>query len=148
MVLEVLHQLQACSPAPGESTPSWTSTLNHHCLPLNYVTWRTQIQGKIPTFIFTETLLTTFLYVCIEYSQGCLAMAGRWRSENNLQKVDVSFLFPPCGNGARVIRLMAKCFYPLSHLTGPISILLRILCIIAVFMSSLPLPLLSSAPPR
>lgn len=112
MVLEVLHQLQACSPAPGESTPSWTSTLNHHCPPLNYVTWRTQVQGKIPTFIFTETLLTTFLYVCIEYSQGCLAMAGRWKSENNLQKVDVSFLFPPCGNGAQVIRLMAKCFYP------------------------------------
>lgn len=68
MVLGVLHQLQTCSPAPGESTPSWTSTLNQHCPLLNYITWRTQIQGKTPPFIFTEILLTTFLYVCMEYS--------------------------------------------------------------------------------
>lgn len=55
----------------------------------------------------------------IVYEHGCtFAMVCMWKSEENLQKLILSYCIGS-GDQAQVVRTDNGCLYPLNHLAGP-----------------------------
>lgn len=69
-------------------------------------------------------LLHLFIYVHVSTTVYCIYMLANttvyaWMSEDNLQKLFLSFHYVGSGDWAQVIKVGSKCLYPISLAPDP-----------------------------